>query len=93
MDRTSQRFTASTRAITFAGAFVVAFGLQVDTPSLANRLAMDDKMRDAFVQQAQAMNASRAASAPAAPTEPAQKMRPTIGVPRRQRHPPAAEPP
>ena len=59
MDRTSQRFTASTRAITFAGAFVVAFGLQVDTPSLANRLAMDDKMRDAFVQQAQVMNASQ----------------------------------
>ena len=59
MDRTSQRFTASTRAITFAGAFLVAFGLQVDTPSLANRLAMDDKMRDAFVVQAQAMNASQ----------------------------------
>ena len=59
MDRTSQRFTASTRAITFAGAFLVAFGLQVDTPSLANRLAMDDKMRDAFVLQAQAMNASQ----------------------------------
>ena len=32
MDRTSQRFTASTRVITFAGAFLVAFGLQVDTP-------------------------------------------------------------
>lgn len=30
MDRTAQRFTASTRAITFLGAFVVAFGLQVD---------------------------------------------------------------
>ena len=74
MDRTSQRFTASTRAITFAGAFVVAFGLQVDTPSLANRLAMDDKLRDAFVQQAQVMNASQAASAPAAPAEPAQKI-------------------
>ena len=59
MDRTSQRFTASTRAITFAGAFVVAFGLQVDTPSLANRLAMDDKMRDTFVQQAQVMNTSQ----------------------------------
>ena len=71
MDRTSQRFTASTRAITFAGAFVVAFGLQVDTPSLANRLAMDDKLREAFVQQAQVMNASQAA--PAAPA-PAQKI-------------------
>jgi hypothetical protein len=72
MDRTSQRFTASTRAITFAGAFVVAFGLQVDTPSLANRLAMDDKLRDAFVQQAQVMNTSQAASAPADSAVPAQ---------------------
>ena len=80
MDRTSQRFTASTRAITFAGAFVVAFGLQVDTPSLANRLAMDDKMRDAFVQQAQAMNASQGVG------------RSRLSrVPRRQRHHPAAE--
>jgi hypothetical protein len=73
MDRTSQRFTASTRAITFAGAFVVAFGLQVDTPSLANRLAMDDKLRDAFVQKAQVVNAPQA-SAPAAPTASAQKI-------------------
>ena len=60
MDRTSQRFTASTRAITFAGAFIIAFGLQVDTPSLANRLSMDDKMRDAFVQQAIDMNKAHA---------------------------------
>jgi hypothetical protein len=52
MDRTSQRFTASTRAITFAGAFIVAFGLQVDTLSLANRLAADDVMRQAFVNRA-----------------------------------------
>jgi hypothetical protein len=55
MDRTSQRFTASTRAITFAGAFIVAFGLQVDTPSVVNRLAADDELRAAFVQQAQAI--------------------------------------
>jgi hypothetical protein len=74
MDRTSQRFTASTRAITFAGAFLVAFGLQVDTPSLANRLAMDDTLRDAFVKEAQVMNASQAASAPEDPAAPAQKI-------------------
>ena len=81
MDRTSQRFTASTRAITFAGAFAVAFGLQVDTPSLVNRLAMDDKMRDTFVQEAQVMNASRTPSAPADPAAPAPPLRrskPTI---------------
>jgi hypothetical protein len=58
MDRTSQRFTASTRALTFAGAFLVAFGLQVDTPSLMNRLAMDDQMRAAFVAQASAVAAT-----------------------------------
>ena len=47
MDRTSQRFTASTRAITFAGAFIVAIGLQVDALSLVNRLSADDKLREA----------------------------------------------
>jgi hypothetical protein len=56
MDRTSQRFTASTRAITFAGAFIVAFGLHVDTPALVNRLAADDQLRNAFVQEAQALH-------------------------------------
>jgi len=40
--------------------FIIAFGLQVDTPSLANRLSMDDKMRDAFVQQAIDMNKAHA---------------------------------
>jgi hypothetical protein len=55
MDRTSQRFTASTRAITFAGAFIVAFGLQVDTPALVNRLAADDALRNAFVQEAETL--------------------------------------
>src|SRR6185503_12072231 len=54
MDRTSQRFTASTRAITFAGAFIVAFVLQVDTPAVVNRLAGDDLLRAAFVSQAEA---------------------------------------
>jgi hypothetical protein len=53
MDRTSQRFTASTRAITFVAAFVVAFGLQVDTPNLVNRLAADDQLRNALVKEAQ----------------------------------------
>jgi hypothetical protein len=59
MDRTSQRFTASTRAITFAAAFLVAFGLQVDTPQLVNRLAADESMRQAFVREAQALSAQR----------------------------------
>jgi hypothetical protein len=52
MDRTSQRFTASTRAVTFVASLVVAFGLQVDTPLLVNRLAADDQLRAAFVDEA-----------------------------------------
>ena len=74
MDRTSQRFTASTRAITFGAAFIVAFGLQVDTPSLVNRLAADDALRAAFVDEAKALQkdqqrvqaADKAKAAPAA---------------------------
>lgn len=79
MDRTSQRFTASTRAITFAGAFIVAFGLQVDTPSLVNRLAADDALRaelvkeakDAYVQQQKIQSAP----GPADPEETARTSR------------------
>ena len=63
MDRTSQRFTASTRAITFSGAFIVAFGLQVDTPSIVNRLAADESLRNAFVQEAQALQKTETLSA------------------------------
>jgi hypothetical protein len=58
MDRTSQRFTASTRAITFLGAFVVAFGLQVETPMLFNRLSADDILRDKLVTEAQRLPAT-----------------------------------
>jgi hypothetical protein len=65
MDRTSQRFTASTRAITFAGAFIVAIGLQVDTMSLVNRLSADDKLREAFVNEAIKINSER----PSQPTQ------------------------
>jgi hypothetical protein len=61
MDRTSQRFTASTRAITFIGAFIVAFGLQVDTPALVNRLAADEKLREQFVTEAKALYADQQA--------------------------------
>ena len=75
MDRTSQRFTASTRAITFACALIVAVGLQVDTPALVNRLAADDKLREAFVTEALRLDAAQQARAGAAP-QPA-----TPGVP------------
>ena len=63
MDRTSQRFTASTRAITFVGAFIVALGLQVDTPSVVNRLAADDALRSDFVSEARALYADQQAEA------------------------------
>ena len=65
MDRTAQRFTASTRAITFVGAFVVAFGLQVDTVMLYNRLSMDDVLREELVDQANALPSLAAAPAAA----------------------------
>ena len=52
MDRTSQRFTASTRVITFVGAFIIAFALQVDTPAIVNRLSADDALRDQLVTEA-----------------------------------------
>lgn len=75
MDRTSQRFTASTRVITFVGAFVIAFALQVDTPAIVNRLAADDQLRNQLVedaravyeQQQQADSEKAAAAATAAP--------------------------
>jgi hypothetical protein len=71
MDRTSQRFTASTRAITFAAAVVVAFGLQVDTLSLVNRLAADDALRQAFVDRAIAAERSGTTGSDAAASEAA----------------------
>jgi hypothetical protein len=86
MDRTSQRFTASTRLITFAAAFLVAFGLQVDTPNLVNRFSADDALREAFVEEAQALyrdhqelqqaeQQGRGLPAPTSPDEVARKYR------------------
>jgi hypothetical protein len=71
MGRTSQRFTASTRAITFAGAFIVAFGLQVDTTAIVNRLAADDQLRNTFVSEAAAVYATGTDSPPVDPFAPA----------------------
>jgi hypothetical protein len=59
MDRTSQRFTASTRMITFVGAFIVAFALQVDTPAVVNRLSADDTLRQALVADAKQLYENR----------------------------------
>src|SRR5262245_59512294 len=62
MDRVSQRFTASTRVITFVGAFVVAFGLQVDTPMLVNRLSSDEVLRAKLVAEAEKLPPIEAAA-------------------------------
>ena len=59
MDRTSQRFTASTRLITFVGAFVVAFMLQVDTPAIVNRLSADEQLRQQLVKDAETLYENR----------------------------------
>jgi hypothetical protein len=62
MDRVAQRFTASTRAITFVAAAIVTVALQVDTLLLVNRLSADDKLREAFLATARTTQESRAAS-------------------------------
>ena len=82
MDRTAQRFTASTRAITFAGAIIVAFGLQVDTPALVNRLAADDQLRAQFVAEAKTLYENqKAAAADASPSAALdQKYRDLLGT-------------
>jgi hypothetical protein len=58
VDRVAMRFTATTRAITFGAALLVAVALQVDTVALVNRLAADDTLRNAFVQQAASLEKS-----------------------------------
>jgi hypothetical protein len=68
MDRTSQRFTASTRAITFVGAFIVAVGLQVDTVSLFNRLSADDVLREKLVKDALSLPAIQTETNPSSDT-------------------------
>ena len=52
IDRVADRFTNSTRIITFAGSFAVAFALQLDTSTLVNRLSADDSLRQSLVAQA-----------------------------------------
>lgn len=60
MDRVSARFTYHTRAVTVITSAVLVVLLQLDTVGLVNRLAMDDKMREAFVEQAVTMTQDEA---------------------------------
>jgi len=52
MDRVSGRFTTDARLWTFVSAAIIALALQLDTVTMVNRFAMDDKLRDSFVQVA-----------------------------------------
>jgi len=55
MDRVSERFTYSTRIITFAVAVLIAVLLELDSVGLVNRLAMNDALREALLVQAQSI--------------------------------------
>ena len=49
MDRTSERFTAHTRYVTFFAGFAVALALQLDTASLVSRLSTDAALRNSLL--------------------------------------------
>jgi hypothetical protein len=53
MDRVSQRFTVSTRKVTFACGLVLVVALQLDSIALVNRIYVDDALRDSLVGEAQ----------------------------------------
>jgi hypothetical protein len=52
IDRVADRFTNSTRLITFVGSLLVALILQLDTVTLVNRLSADPVLRQALVEKA-----------------------------------------
>lgn len=52
IDRVSQRFTYSTRGITFACGVLVALLLQLDTIALVDRLSVDDSLRNSLTEMA-----------------------------------------
>lgn len=56
IDRVSDRFTFSTRCVTFLMGLLVAVVVQLDTPLLVNRLATDPQLRATLVQQAVALD-------------------------------------
>jgi len=53
MDRVSQRFTISTRTVTFLCGVVLVALLQLDSIGLVNRIYVDDALRDSLVSEAQ----------------------------------------
>jgi hypothetical protein len=59
MDRVTDRFTLSTRYVTFFVAIGVALAVQLDTVSLVNRLSIDPAARQKVADLAYEINASR----------------------------------
>lgn len=57
IDRVRLRFTASTRAITFALAIFTAVAVQMDTLAIVNRLYADPALRQKLVENASKVNA------------------------------------
>jgi hypothetical protein len=60
MDRVSQRFTFSTRTVTFVCGLLLAGVLQLDSIALVNRISVDDALREALVNQAKTISAQAA---------------------------------
>jgi hypothetical protein len=56
IDRVSDRFTFTTRDVTFVMGMLLAFAVQLDTPLLVNRLATDPQLRASMVQQSVAID-------------------------------------
>jgi hypothetical protein len=56
IDRVSDRFTFTTRGVTFVMGLLLAFAIQLDTPLLVNRLGTDPQLRATMVQQAVAID-------------------------------------
>lgn len=63
MDRTSERFTAHTRWVTFFAGLAVALVLQLDTAALVSRLSIDADLRKSLVDIAQKQAAEGAPGA------------------------------
>lgn len=56
IDRVSDRFTRTTRIVTFCGSLLVALVLQLDTAQLVNRLSEDSNLRAELVKRAMPIN-------------------------------------
>ncbi len=64
MDRTSERFTAHCRFVTFFAGLAVAVILQLDTAALVSRLSIDPALRQSLLEIAQKQDAPNAPAGP-----------------------------